>query len=62
MSSLMYLILAVGWVIVGVINIRHGAHWSFVALDAVLAAGCVFLGVRKAIRSGQDDDEDMKKK
>ena len=62
MSTSLSLLIGVGWLIVGFVNIRNGAHWSFVVFDFVLFLVFVVLGVRKAVRAGEEDDKKNKKK
>ena len=61
MTTSLYLLLAVGWLVVAGVNLRNHAHWSSVVLDVVLCLVFAVLGVRKAIRAGGEENDDKKK-
>ena len=67
MNLITGMILGVGWLVVGVISIARGAHWSVILLD--MLAGAVFLGLtlRKLLRevraqAMEDAKEEIQKK
>ena len=62
MNVITGLIIGVGWLVVGVVNIVHRVHWAMILLDFIL--GIVFLAmtVRKALRSGDGEDGENEEK
>ncbi len=62
MNVITGLIIGLGWLIVGVVNIVNRVHWSMIALDFIL--GIVFLGlaVRRAVRSGNEEEQNDRRK
>jgi len=55
MNTTLYLIISLIWLVAGIINIAHHAPWTSIAFDGVLFILFIVLGVRKAIKSGEDD-------
>ena len=55
MNMLMYFLLSLGWLITGIVNVTRHAHWTGIALDFVLFVVFAVLGVRRAVRSMEDD-------
>ncbi len=66
MNFLVSVIIGVGWLVVGVINLTRGAHWSMILLDAVLAVFFLVKAFRKVMREAKaqalEDFEEEKKK
>ena len=66
MSFLVSVIIGVGWLVAGVINLIHGAHWSMILLDAILGIFFLAMAVRKILREAKtqamEDLEEEKKK
>ena len=62
MNVITGLIIGLGWLIVGVVNLVRGGHWTMIVLDFVM--GIVFLAmtVRKALRSGDGEDGENEEK
>ncbi len=66
MNFLVGLILGVGWLVVGVVNLVRGAHWSMILLDAVLAVFFLVKSFRKVMTEAKaqalEDFEEEKKR
>ena len=66
MNFLVSVIIGVGWLVVGVINLVRGAHWSMILLDAVLGIFFLATAVRKIMREARaqalEELEEEKKK
>ena len=63
MNFLVSAIIGVGWLVVGVINLVRGAHWSMILLDAVLGIFFLAMAVRRLRREmiAQEAEEEEKK-
>ncbi len=66
MNFLVSVIIGVGWLVVGVINLTRGAHWSMILLDAVLGVFFLATAIRKLLREVkaqalEEAEEEIKK-
>ena len=52
------LIIGIGWLIVGVVTITRGGHWSMIVFDFVLGVVFLALAVRRALRDIREDEQD----
>ncbi len=52
------LIIGIGWLIVGVVTITRGGHWSMIVFDFVLGVVFLALAVRRALRDIRENEED----
>ena len=59
MNVITGLIIGLGWLIVGVVSLVRGAHWSMAVFDFVLGVVFLALTARKIIfaSKGQDDEK-----
>ena len=56
MNVITGLIIGLGWLIVGVVNIVNHAGWTMIVLNFVLGILFLALAVRKAIRAAAEED------
>ncbi len=58
MNVITGLIIGIGWLIVGVVTITRGGHWSMIVFDFVLGVVFLALAVRRALRDIRENEED----
>ena len=56
MNVITGLIIGIGWLIVGVVTLTRGGHWSMIVFDFVLGVVFLALAVRRAIRDASGED------
>ncbi len=58
MNVITGLIIGIGWLIVGVVTLTRGGHWSMIVFDFVLGVVFLALAVRRALRDIRENEED----
>lgn len=58
MNVITGVIIGLGWLIVGVVTITRGGHWSMIVFDFVLGVVFLALAVRRALRDIREDEQD----
>ena len=58
MNVITGVIIGLGWLIVGVVNLTRGGHWTVSVFDFVLGLVFLALAVRRALRDIREDEQD----
>ncbi len=62
MNFLVSLIIGVGWLVVGVINIANHAHWAMILLNFALGVFFLISAFRKISLAAREDMEEENRK
>ena len=56
MNVITGLIIGIGWLIVGVVTLARGGHWTVAVFDFILGVVFLALAVRRALRDVREED------